>query len=152
MPDPVHRVLLGRRGPEVDLQGPCRRYRCGMSQAIRYSSTTLACPRPTALAAFYADITGRSVTFTHEEEWASVRCDGGRLEFMGVRDYVAPRWPEDPALVHIDFFVDDLVEAAARVERAGARRFDHQPNAAHCLVFADPAGHPFCLTLIDDVD
>ncbi len=70
---------------------------------------------------------------------------------MGVRDYRAPQWPEDSALVHIDFFVDDLEGAAARVVRAGARRFDHQPNAAHCLVFADPAGHPFCLSLIDDV-
>ncbi|QCB92245.1 VOC family protein [Cellulomonas shaoxiangyii] len=122
-----------------------------MSERIRYSSTTLACPEPTVLAAFYADLTGGEVTFSHGEEWATVRCDGGRLEFMGVRDYQAPRWPEDSALVHIDFFVDDLDEAGARAVRAGARRFDHQPNPAHCLVLADPAGHPFCLSLIDEV-
>ncbi len=122
-----------------------------MSDGIRYSSTTLACPDPAGLAAFYADITGGEVTFAHEEEWATMRCEGARLEFMGVTDYLAPRWPEDPALVHIDFFVDDLDEAGARVVRAGARRFDDQPNAAHCLVFADPAGHPFCLSLIDEV-
>ena len=87
----------------------------------------------------------------HEEEWATMRSEGARLQFMGVKDYRAPRWPEDPSLVHIDFFVDDLEEAGVRAVRCGARRFDHQPNAAHCLVFADPAGHPFCLSLMDEV-
>ena len=122
-----------------------------MSTGIRYSSTTLACPAPGALAAFYATITGGEVTFVHEDEWATMCCEGARLEFMGVDAYQAPRWPEESALVHIDFFVDDLERAAARVVDAGARRFEHQPNAAHCLVFADPAGHPFCLSLIDEV-
>ena len=46
-------------------------------------------------------------------------------------------------------FYADITEA--RAVRSAARRFDHQPNAAHCLVFADPAGHPFCLSLIDEV-
>jgi len=31
-----------------------------------------------------------------------------------------------------------------------APKFDFQPNAEHCLVFADPAGHPFCLTTLDE--
>ena len=47
-----------------------------------------------------------------------------------MKDYRAPRWPEDPSLVHIDFFVDDLEEAGAPAVRSGAHRFDHQPNAA----------------------
>ena len=122
-----------------------------MSSGIRFSSVTLACPHPAALASFYADITGGEVTFVHRDEWASVRCDGARLEFMGVADYVPPRWPEDSALVHVDFFVDDLAAAAEGVRRAGAKQYDHQPNAAYCLVFSDPAGHPFCLSLIDEV-
>jgi catechol 2,3-dioxygenase-like lactoylglutathione lyase family enzyme len=122
-----------------------------MSTAIRFSSVTVACPDPAELASFYAEITGGEVTFVHNEEWASMRCEGARIEFMGVADYVPPRWPDDSALVHIDFFVEDLETAAARVERAGAHRFAHQPNAAHCLVFRDPAGHPFCLSLIDVV-
>ena len=49
-------------------------------------------------------------------------------------------------LVHLEFLVDDLAATAARVLAAGATRFDHQPNDDHCLVFADPAGHPFCLS------
>ncbi|KGJ72946.1 hypothetical protein GY21_12030 [Cryobacterium roopkundense] len=114
-----------------------------MAGGIRYTSTTSACPDPAALAAFYADLTDGEVTFVHEDEWATMRCEGARLEFMGVSDYRAPRWPEDSALVHVDFFVRDLHEAEAQAVRSGARRFDHQPNAAHCLLFADPAGHPF---------
>lgn len=122
-----------------------------MSSAIGFSSITLACPEPAGLAAFYAEVTGGEVTFVHNEDWASMRCEGARLEFMGVADYVPPRWPDDSALVHIDFLVDDLQSAADRVKRAGAGTFVHQPNAAHCLVFSDPAVHPFCLSLIDEV-
>lgn len=123
----------------------------GMSDKVCFSSVTMACPNPAELAAFYAGLTGGEVTFVHGSEWATVRCDGVKLEFMGVMDYRPPSWPEDPSLVHIDFWVDDLVDAAARAESSGGRRFEHQPNAAHCLVFADPVGHPFCLSLIDDV-
>ncbi|MGC1207720.1 MAG: VOC family protein [Ornithinimicrobium sp.] len=118
---------------------------------VRFSSITLACPDPGRLAAFYADITGGEVTFVHRDEWASMQCDGARIEFMGVEDYVRPRWPQDPSLVHIDFYVDDLDEGSREVEQAGAIRYEHQPNASHCLVFADPDGHPFCLSTIDKV-
>lgn len=45
----------------------------------------------------------------------------------------------------------DLGAAEQRVLHAGAVKFDFQPNAEHCLVFADPVGHPFCLTTIDDI-
>ncbi|HXH77462.1 MAG TPA: VOC family protein [Nocardioides sp.] len=92
-----------------------------MSNAIRFSSVTLACPDPAGLASFYADVTGGEVTFVHHMEWASMRCEGVRLEFMGVADYVPPRWPDDSALLHIDFLVDDLEKAATRVERSGPR-------------------------------
>ena len=51
----------------------------------------------------------------------------------------------------MDFYVDDLAATEARVVAAGATKFEFQPNADHCLVFADPAGHPFCLTTWEDV-
>jgi hypothetical protein len=35
--------------------------------------------------------------------------------------------------------------------RCPGGRIDFQPNAEHCLVHADPAGHPFCLSTWDDV-
>ena len=53
-------------------------------------------------------------------------------------------------MIHLDFLVDDLAAAEARVLEAGARKYDFQPNAGHCLVFADPVGHPFCLTTLDE--
>lgn len=53
--------------------------------------------------------------------------------------------------MHLDFFVDDLAATEARVLAAGARKYDHQPNSDHCLVFADPAGHPFCLSTWDTI-
>ena len=49
--------------------------------------------------------------------------------------------------MHLEFFVDDLEVTGARVLAAGATRFEHQPNADHCFVYADPAGHPFCLSM-----
>jgi hypothetical protein len=60
-------------------------------------------------------------------------------------------WPEGavPMQMHLDFFVDDLGATEARVLAAGATRFDCQPNSDHCFVFADPAGHPFCLSTWD---
>jgi hypothetical protein len=39
--------------------------------------------------------------------------------------------------------VDDLAVATERVLAIGARRLS-EPDGAAC-VFADPAGHPFCL-------
>lgn len=53
--------------------------------------------------------------------------------------------------MHLDFYVDDLVAAEVRVLAAGATKYDFQPNADHCLVYADPTGHPFCLTTWHDV-
>jgi hypothetical protein len=59
-----------------------------------------------------------------------------------------PRWP-DPASsiqMHLDFYVEDRAATEARVLAAGATKYDFQPNDDHCTVFADPAGHAFCLS------
>jgi hypothetical protein len=119
---------------------------------IRLSSVTLDCPDAGKLAAFYAEITGGTVTFRHEL-WATVNGPGGRIDFQTAPAYTPPKWP-DPASsmqMHLDFYVGDLDAAEARVLAAGATRYDHQPNADHCRVYADPAGHPFCLSTWDDV-
>ena len=123
-----------------------------MSDSIRLSSVAINCPDPTALARFYAEITGGDVVMSNDA-WATVDGPGGRIDFQTVPDHAPPTWPHPgtPVQLHLDFVVDDLVAAGKRVLAAGATRFDEQPNAAHCLVFADPAGHPFCLTTWDDV-
>ena len=48
--------------------------------------------------------------------------------------------------MHLDFLVDDPETAGARALAAGATPLEFQPNSDHCLVYLDPAGHPFCLS------
>ena len=118
-----------------------------MSDAIRLNSITLNCPDAPALASFYAEITDGEVTFS-QPGWATVATPEGRIGFQTVERYKPPLWPGEQGtpLLHIDFLVDDLEATEQRVLRAGAVRFDFQPNDDHCLVFADPAGNPFCLS------
>jgi uncharacterized glyoxalase superfamily protein PhnB len=123
-----------------------------MSDSIKLSSVTLDCPNAGDLAAFYADITGGKVTFLNDA-WATVNSPGGRIEFQTAPEYTPPTWPDPTSSmqVHLDFYVDDLDAAEARVLAAGATKYAFQPNDDHCYVFADPAGHPFCLSTWDDV-
>ena len=87
------------------------------------------------------------------EQWATAPCPGGRIDFQTVADNTPPTWPDSSARTqtHLDFTVDDLVATEAKVLSAGAIRYAFQPNPDHCLVFADPAGHPFCLSTWGDV-
>ncbi len=48
--------------------------------------------------------------------------------------------------MHLDFYVEDRAATEARVLAAGATKYDFQPNDDRCTVFADPAGHAFCLS------
>jgi catechol 2,3-dioxygenase-like lactoylglutathione lyase family enzyme len=128
------------------------RERGAVSDSIKLSSVTLDCPDAGKLAAFYAEITGGEVAFLNEA-WATVDGPGGRIDFQTAPGFVPPTWPDPTSSMqmHLDFYVDDLETAGARVLAAGATKFDFQPNEDHCHVFADPAGHPFCLTTWDDM-
>jgi hypothetical protein len=120
-----------------------------MSDSIKLGSVALDCPDAGKLAEFYADITGGRVTFRCAD-WATVNGPGGRIDFQTAPGHAPPGWP-DPASsmqMHLDFDIDDLDAAEARVLAAGATKYDFQPND-HCRVYADPAGHPFCLSTQD---
>ncbi len=123
-----------------------------LSDSITLSSAALDCPDAPRLAAFYAGITGGLVIF-EDEAWATVDGPGGRIDFQTVPGYAPPVWPDPSSSIqmHLDFYVEDLVATEARVLAAGASKFEFQPNADHCLVFADPAGHPFCLSTWGDL-
>jgi hypothetical protein len=117
-----------------------------MSDRIAFSGVTVNAPDALALAMFYAEITGGT---THgDARWATVTGPNGELGFQRIDNHVPPTWPEGrvPMQMHLDFYVDDLDATERRVLAAGARKFDFQPNADHCFVYADPAGHPFCLS------
>jgi catechol 2,3-dioxygenase-like lactoylglutathione lyase family enzyme len=117
-----------------------------MSNRITFSGVTINAPDALELARFYAAITGG--TADGSSGWARVTGPGGEIGFQQVDNHVAPTWPDGrvPAQMHLDFYVDDLEATERRVLEAGARKFDFQPNSDHCFVFADPAGHPFCLS------
>jgi hypothetical protein len=123
-----------------------------MSDSIKLSSVAIDCPNANELAAFYAAITRGRVTF-ESDVWATVDGPGGRIDFQTVPGYLPPQWPDPTSSIqmHLDFSVEDRDAAEARVLAAGATRFEFQPNPDHCTVYADPAGHPFCLTTWDEI-
>jgi hypothetical protein len=120
-----------------------------MSDRIRFSGVTVNAPDALALARFYAEVT-RGVA-SGSAHWATTSGPDGSIGFQQVTDFRAPQWPEGgvPMQMHLEFFVDDLVATEERVVGAGATRFDFQPNSDHCFVYADPVGHPFCLSTWD---
>jgi catechol 2,3-dioxygenase-like lactoylglutathione lyase family enzyme len=101
------------------------------------------CPDPAALARFYARLLGLPVTFTSSDFVVVSRDDqSSGFAFQLAPDHRPPTWPdpEQPQQIHLDVMVDDLDAADRAVQAAGARLLD-----ADAHVFADPAGHPFCL-------
>jgi catechol 2,3-dioxygenase-like lactoylglutathione lyase family enzyme len=118
---------------------------------IRLTAAVLETPDPQGLARFYARLLGWPLR-DDTPQWATLRPAGGGtgLSFQLDPDHVPPVWPPQPGAprmqLHLDLEVDDLDAACALAEQAGAR-----PLAAHedehevVRVFADPAGHPFCL-------
>ena len=120
-----------------------------MSDRIRLSGVTVNAPDALALARCYAGITGGVAKGS--AHWATTSGPDGDIAFQQVADFRAPHWPDGdvPMQMHLEFFVDDLAATEARVLAAGATRFDFQPNSDHCFVYADPAGHPFCLSTWD---
>jgi catechol 2,3-dioxygenase-like lactoylglutathione lyase family enzyme len=115
------------------------------------TGVVLDAPDAQELAAFYHRLLGWSAT-KQESDWVTLGAPGGGsgLSFQTEKNYVRPVWPAgrgDPQMsVHLDIRVEDLDEAGAHAEKAGATLASFQPQD-HVRVFLDPAGHPFCLYL-----
>ena len=109
----------------------------------RMHHVLIDCPEPAKLARFYSELLGLPVTY-RSETWVVVAENDttSGVAFQLAPDHQAPDWPDasKPQQFHLDVMVDDLNEAAARVLQIGARRLQ---GGAH--IYADPAGHPFCL-------
>jgi hypothetical protein len=80
-------------------------------------------------------------------EGAVITGDGKNVMFQQVSEYNPPQWPDpaNPQQAHLDILVDDLDAGGARALELGASRLDG--GGERFRVFADPAGHPFCLSL-----
>jgi catechol 2,3-dioxygenase-like lactoylglutathione lyase family enzyme len=109
----------------------------------RMHHVVIDCPDPAALAAFYSELLGLAITY-RSDDWVVIAKNDttSGVAFQRVPDYQPPQWPtpDRPQQFHLDVMVDDLPVAEARVISLGAR-----PLRGGDHVFADPAGHPFCL-------
>ena len=114
----------------------------------RLRSVVLDCPDPQALAAFWSAVLGLPVT-DDSGDWVDVGPPGApKISFQCAPDHRPPRWPDPdfPQQLHLDVEVDDLDEGEAQVLTLGAARLPGGEDGDF-RVFADPAGHPFCLVL-----
>jgi hypothetical protein len=80
-------------------------------------------------------------------EGALITGNGKSVMFQQVNDYSPPQWPDPahPQQAHLDIIVEDLEAAHARAVELGATVLNG--GGQRFRTFADPAGHPFDLTL-----
>ena len=112
----------------------------------RIDRVVFDCFSPRSLAAFYLGLFPTSVVLDEAHRVGVGGADEGpALAFHHVSLYTAPRWPDPayPQQLHVDFDVPDGPAMQERAARLGAIRLPEMGGS--CPVYADPAGHPFCL-------
>jgi catechol 2,3-dioxygenase-like lactoylglutathione lyase family enzyme len=112
-----------------------------------------------ALAEFYRELFSLCYREGHEpeagdREWLVLRNPHGGvpLAFQQVSELTPATWPDGPIpqQLHVDATVESVAELDRQHERAlalGARllRDDRSDSDEAIYVYADPAGHPFCI-------
>ncbi len=117
---------------------------------IRLATVVLDCPDPQALAAFYRGVLGGEVS-AESDDWVDLSADGHRLSFQRARHYQPPSWPDGPPQqFHLDLAVEEYAGPHELVTSLGAVPLDPvdpppSEGGRTWRVYADPAGHPFCL-------
>jgi catechol 2,3-dioxygenase-like lactoylglutathione lyase family enzyme len=104
----------------------------------------LDCPDPRALARFYSALLGLPITYDSGDfVVVSVDQQTSGLAFQLAPDHQPPQRgdPARPQQMHFDVMVDDVAAARAAVVSLGAVGLGSRDED----VYADPAGHPFCL-------
>ena len=108
----------------------------------RLHHVVLDCPSPLVLATFYSQLLGQPITY-QSDTWVVVAASdtASGLAFQLDTVHRPPTWP-DPAVpqqCHLDIMVEDPAASGPRVVALGATSLGGED------VYADPAGHPFCL-------
>ncbi len=120
-----------------------------MTAIARLAAVSLDTNDPPGLAKFYRDLLGLEVLV---ETDALIALKGGAIlmTVQRVDDHRAPDWPDGttPKQMHLELAVADLDESEAQAIAVGAIKAEAQPNAEVARVMIDPAGHPFCLTIL----
>jgi predicted enzyme related to lactoylglutathione lyase len=101
-----------------------------------------------AVSSFWAGLLGGTVEA--DDDWHSIYVDGEpRMGIQLAPDHIAPEWPDGtPQQIHLDLYVEDVAAAHDDAVALGARLLkaaDDLAADAGYQVYADPAGHPFCL-------
>jgi Glyoxalase-like domain len=137
---------------------------------MQLRQTVIDCTNPRQVAEFYRQLLGWAYRPGHEppapgqpdpegDDWLTLRApDGGRgLAFQKTERLPRSTWPspEVPQQLHLDISVPTLEEFEAEhqhvLELGGEMIFDRSDDEVEPLrVYADPAGHPFCIFVAED--
>ena len=133
-----------------------------MANHPRLLQTVLDTTDPRRLAEFYRELLGYRYRSGDEPptdgtpdecDWLVVTDGTHRLAFQQVDELPRTTWPEStgvPQQLHLDFAVADMGELEEQRGRAlalgASQLLDRSDDEEEPLyVFADPAGHPFCI-------
>jgi hypothetical protein len=113
----------------------------------------LDCADDVELAHFYQALLGGEVNrpdgrWGLGNGWSTLHVANGTvLCFQRVADHRPPRWPDPaaPQQVHLDIGVRELDGPHEAVLAAGATVLDVGDGTRGWRIYADPAGHPFCV-------
>ncbi|WP_149548903.1 VOC family protein [Streptomyces marokkonensis] len=128
-----------------------------MAAVARLRSVVLDCPDPRELAVFYAAV-GGGTPVEEDPDWVVLQVPAGpRLAFQRAPGYTPPDWPRadhGSQQFHLDFDAggtwEEVDAAEEKVLALGARVLDREDDRNKDFrVYADPAGHPFCLCRIE---
>jgi hypothetical protein len=118
---------------------------------IKYQVVAFDAADLSAESSFWAAVLGGTVDA--EDDWHMVLVDGApRVGVQLAPGHVPPDWPDGdpPQQIHLDLWVDDFKAAHDEVMSLGAKLLKPAASDDNFQVYADPAGHPFCLCWVTD--
>jgi hypothetical protein len=106
------------------------------------------CADPPVLARFWSALLDMPRRVEESPDRIVIARSDASLPMIAVQrvaGYQPPRWPDPdyPAQMHFDIAFDDRAPKERLALDLGATRLP--PQGGSCPVYADPAGHPFCL-------
>jgi len=120
-----------------------------VGEISKLGAVSLNCPDPHALALFYSALLEKEIAF-ESEDFSAIQLDNLWLSMQRVEGFKPSTWPtsDTPSHVHLDFSVSDLDAGEAAAIAVGAVLAPEQPARDRWRVLIDPAGHPFCITVL----
>jgi catechol 2,3-dioxygenase-like lactoylglutathione lyase family enzyme len=118
---------------------------------IKYQVVAFDAADLEAESAFWAGVLGGDVQ--RDADWHMVIVDGQpRVGVQLSPNHRRPDWPNGtPQQIHLDLWVDDFAAAHEQVMSLGAvvlKEAKGNTTGDDFQVYADPAGHPFCLCFL----